>query len=322
MRLRSPSDAEPTSSTRFFASETLWHTVGVPRRAQLVPWKVAGRLTDRQTSADDVVQVTGWVFNNETGDALTLADFVTTGNAEVSTYLAGFGIATEHDDRRTLVEIGSGIGRMTCAFTRQFGTVYACDLDAGFLERCREAVARYGLVDRLRTVQVPDGHTLDIADDVADVAFSYITLQHCDRRDAVALIEESLRVLRPGGTLALNFRARSWPDMALLPLGVVVRVGFSIPGLGAWLARRRFATRLAWQVNRLDPHQVLQPIAHRVSDVVIWRNQTKTTPIWGVGDAELRSLSAVGPNHWWMTARLNPPIERPESSGSQPASGP
>jgi len=34
----------------------------------------------------------------------------------------------------TLVEIGSGIGRMTASFTRLFNRVVACDLDAAFLE--------------------------------------------------------------------------------------------------------------------------------------------------------------------------------------------
>jgi len=252
------------------------------------------------------VQTTGWVFNNETGATLTLADFVKTGDAEVPAYLNGFGLSRDDDANRTLVEIGSGIGRMTCAFTRRFGTVYACDLDAGFLERCREAVARYGLVDRLRTIQVPVGHTLDIADNVADVVFSYITLQHCDRHDALALIDESIRVTQPGGTIALNFRSRALADVVLLPLGYAVRAGFSVPALGTWLSRLRFATRLAWQANRLDPHHVLQPIAHRVTDVTIWRNQTKSTPIWGIGDAKLRYLDTVGPNHWWLTATVTP----------------
>ncbi len=186
-----------------------------------------------------MVQATGWVFNNETGGTLTLAEFVKTGDAEVPTYLDGFGLSVAPDADRTLVEIGSGIGRMTCSFTRRFGTVYACDLDAGFLERCREAVARFGLVDRLRTIHVPDGHTLDIPSDVADVVFSYITLQHCDRRDALGLVDESLRVTRPGGVVALNFRSRSWADVFLLPLGFVVRAVLTIPGAGTWLSQRR-----------------------------------------------------------------------------------
>ena len=39
----------------------------VSRRAQLIPWKSAGRRAERQTIGDDVVKTTGRVFNNETG---------------------------------------------------------------------------------------------------------------------------------------------------------------------------------------------------------------------------------------------------------------
>lgn len=267
---------------------------------------MAGRLTDQQRSADEVVQTTGWVFNNETGDGATLEAFVASGDEEVPQYLELFGLARDHDARRTLVEIGSGIGRMTCAFTRRYGTVYACDLDAGFLERCREVVARFGRIERLRTVPVPDGRTLDLPDEVADVVFSYITLQHCDRRDALSLVREALRVVRPGGVVALNFRWRTWSDIVLLPLGSVMRMLFNVPLLGAWLSRRRAATRIAWQVNRMDPHHVLEPIGDQVTDVTIWRNTARTAPIWGAGDAELRNVGVVNRSHWWLIATKRP----------------
>jgi SAM-dependent methyltransferase len=268
-----------------------------------VPWRVAGQVTDRQQSADDVVRTTGWVFNNETGKTQTLAEFVATGDVEVDRYVDAFGLGGEHDSRRRLVEIGAGIGRMTCAFTRRFGTVYACDLDSGFLERCREAVARFGRVDRLRTIHVGDGHTLEIGDAAADVVFSYITLQHCSPSDALELVHESLRVLRPGGQLALNFRQRVWADVALLPLGGVVRVLFNVPGLGPWLSRQRPITRLAWQVNRLDPHQVLGGAGVEMAGVEIWRNPRRTAPIWGADGAELHYLDAINEAHWWLVAR-------------------
>ena len=90
---------------------------------QLIPWKAAGRVTEEQASADEVVQATGWVFNNETGDTLTLAEFVATGDSEVAIYIDHFGLGDGEEDQRRLVEIGCGIGRMTCAFTRRFGTV-------------------------------------------------------------------------------------------------------------------------------------------------------------------------------------------------------
>ena len=282
----------------------LCNTWLVARRSQFLPWQVAGQLTDRQQSADDVVMATGWVFNSASGsDAQTLAEFVASGDVEVSMYLDAFGLAADDTERRVLVEIGCGIGRMTSAFTKRFSCVYACDLDSGFLERCREAVARFGRVDRLRTIHVPDGRTLDVPDGVADLTFSYITLQHCSRSDALSLAGESLRVLAPGGRIALNFRQRVWADVALLPLGKVVRAVFAVPGLGPWLSKHRTFTRLAWQVNRLDPHHVLGPIRDKVDDVVIWRNPRRSAPIWGAAGAELRYFDAINPAHWWLVAR-------------------
>jgi hypothetical protein len=38
------------------------------RRSQLMPWKTAGRVTERYASGDEVVRETGWVFNNATGE--------------------------------------------------------------------------------------------------------------------------------------------------------------------------------------------------------------------------------------------------------------
>lgn len=275
------------------------------RRAQFIPWKVAGRAIDRQDNADRVVQTTGWVFNNKIGDTLTLADFVATGDHEVPLYLDTFGLTADGDSERTLVEIGAGIGRMTCSFSRSFGTVYACDLDAGILERCREAVARYGKVERLRTVQVSDGRTLDLPDGIADAVFSYITLQHCDRSDAQALVREAVRITRPGGWIALNFRTSAWSDVALLPLGVAARAAFQLPGVGGQLSRRRLPTRLAWQVNRLDPHQVIHHVDGQLDDVAIWRNPARAEPLWGVDMARLEYFHHVNRSHWWLVGRVS-----------------
>jgi SAM-dependent methyltransferase len=220
----------------------------------------------------------------------------------VPVYLNRFELLDGDDDHRTLVEIGCGIGRMTCAFTRRFGTVLACDLDAGFLERCREAVARFGRVDRLRTIEVSDGRTLNIPDDTADVAFSFITLQHCERDDALALVEEALRVVKPGGRIALNFRSWSGVDPIVLPIGAVMRLLIRVPGFGGWLSRRRATTRLAWQANRLDPHQVIGPIQERLSGIAVWRNPARNAPLWGVKQAASEHFEGINRNHWWLVA--------------------
>jgi SAM-dependent methyltransferase len=114
------------------------------RRRQHVPWKAAGTASEAEHSADDVVRETGWVFNNVTGSDLSLAEFVETGDHETVAYLQAFGLLAPDMAEQTIVEIGSGIGRMTASFSRQFAKVIACDLDAAFLERCRETVAQFG----------------------------------------------------------------------------------------------------------------------------------------------------------------------------------
>ena len=273
----------------------------MPRRSQLIPWKVAGRVSERHLSGDDVVRETGWVFNNATGDHLTLAEFVASGDDEVPAYLEAFGLRTEENLSRTLIEIGSGIGRMTAAFTREFGHVIAADLDIGFLERCHETVARHGRAERLHTLEVADGRSLDLADDSVDMAFSYITLQHCAPSDALHLVSEAARVTREGGTLALNFRGPSRLDPLLLPLGTAIRAAFRLPRVGEWLSQQRVVTRLAWQVSRISPEQVLTALEGRLDSIAVWTGQSAQPVPPG---AVWRHFSGINPNHWWLIATV------------------
>jgi ubiquinone/menaquinone biosynthesis C-methylase UbiE len=252
-------------------------------------------------SGDDVVRATGWVFNSATGEQLTLAEFVATGDDEVPAYLETFGLRDAENQHRTLVEIGAGIGRMTCAFTREFGSVIACDLDQGFLERCHETVGRFGKAERLRTLEVPDGRTLDLPPNSADVAFSYITFQHCDEDDALELASESVRVVRPGGKIVLNFRAPSVLDPVVVPAGTVVRSLYRVPKLGDWLSRQRLVTRLAWQASRMHPDQVTGPIAPQLEGIEIWKNPKSKLEAFG---ASMRTFEGVNPHHWWLVATV------------------
>lgn len=274
------------------------------RRAQLIPWKTAGRVSEQMASGDDVVRQTGWVFNNATGDSLTLAEFVETGDREVPAYLEIFGLRHDANQHRTLVEIGSGIGRMTCAFTREFGAVVACDLDRGFLERCYETVGRFGKVERLRTLEVADGRSLDLPDRSCDMAFSYITLQHCVADDALALSREAVRVTRPGGKVVLNYRGPSGSDLVLIPAGAFVRALYRLPKFGHALSRKRSMTRLAWQVSRLRPEHVLGAIGASLTDVEVW-----TSPKSHIRSSSgtARHFDGINTSHWWLIATVTDP---------------
>ncbi|HQZ35733.1 MAG TPA: class I SAM-dependent methyltransferase [Ilumatobacteraceae bacterium] len=272
------------------------------RRRQHVPWKAAGTASETEHSADDVVRETGWVFNNVTGSELSLAEFVATGDNETVAYLEAFGVLSPDAERQTMVEIGSGIGRMTASFSRLFAKVIACDLDAAFLERCRETVAQFGRPERLQTSHVADGRTLGLPDSSAELVFSYITLQHCHHDDGIALSREAVRVAKPGGCIALNFRTWVPQDVVLWPAGKVVRASWRLPRLGPVIAQRRLPARLGWQANRLTPKEVLATIGSSLDDVRIFRGPTRRG--FGLPGTTDRTFEGVHRSHWWVVATV------------------
>ena len=276
------------------------------RRPQGVPWRSAGLLTESLT-ADEAVRSTGWVFDNKTGD-VSLESFAASGDDEVRRYLKIFGFPNGSTSNLSMVEIGSGIGRMTAGFTRRFRTVHAADVDAAFLERCRETVFHHGEPNALRTSHVADGRTLDLPSASVDFAFSYITLQHCSSSDAESLVSEALRVTKNGGLVALNFRTWTPLDAALVPLGGLVRVMWRAPKVAKHMARVRALTRLGWQANRLSPDDVLASIGldllgSRLRDVTIIHSPRRRVKVSAAGVSKL-AVRRVHPSHWWLLARL------------------
>ncbi|MFM9082945.1 MAG: class I SAM-dependent methyltransferase [Actinomycetota bacterium] len=277
------------------------------RRRQLIPWKAAGTRTEMRMNADEVVRETGWVFNNQTGGSLTLQEFVETGDAEVSIYLDRLGW-NDLPASASILEIGSGIGRMTAALTRRFDLVTAADVDAAFLERCRETVARHGRAAALRTSHIVDGHSIDLPDSSVDAVFSYITLQHCRASDAVGLTREAFRTVRPGGRVALNYRTWVPADVALVPAGAVMRFLWNLPVVGARLSTWRGSTRLGWQANRLDPRRILAVLEAANSDVteiaiLHHPGRPLREAVFRDEVVPQRDLDVANQSHWWLLAR-------------------
>jgi SAM-dependent methyltransferase len=247
------------------------------------------------------------VFDNKTGN-VSLESFTTGGDNEVRRYLKLFGFSDDGTQELSMVEIGSGIGRMTAGFSTRFGVVHAADVDAAFLERCRETVFHHGQPTALRTVHVADGRTLDIETGSVDFAFSYITLQHCSSSDALSLVHEALRVTKSGGNIALNFRTWTMLDTALVPLGGLVRVLWRVPKAAKYMARVRSLTRLGWQANRLSPDDVLASIGTdligtRLRDVTVVHSPRRSVRVSAQG-VHRRAVRRVHPSHWWLVARL------------------
>jgi SAM-dependent methyltransferase len=278
------------------------------RRSHFVPWRSAGSITETDINSDEIVRETGWVFNNKTGDSLTLESFVKTGESEVKRYMHQFGFTPEQLAVSTLLEIGSGIGRMTSAFTQKCAKVIAADVDAAFLERCRETVGTHGNINRLQTLYVADGKTLQLADDSVDIAFSYITLQHCDHDDALRLTREAVRVTRADGSIALNYRFNVSSDIFLRPLGLLVRQLWRVPVIGKRLSLWRWATRLGWQANRLRPDEVFDYLrgtdgSSPLCEVRVFHSPRRALKIREVSITTM-PLKRVNLSHWWLVAKI------------------
>jgi len=277
------------------------------KRAHHLPWRRAGNLADNNLSADDVVRETGWVFNNETGNDLTLKEFVDTGDKEVQRYIRLLELGNINFESSTLLEIGSGIGRMTSAFTNRCEKVIAADVDSAFLERCRQTVARFGRIDRLNTLHVVNGRTFALNDDTVDITFSYITLQHCQPHDALELVNQAIRVTKSGGTVVLNFRTWVLSDVLLVPLGIAMRTLWKISIVGPRLARWRWSTRFGWQANRLKPDTVLAKVAPQLSDIKIFHSKKRTLKVFlsSKNATKVIPTNRINPSHWWLVAQVS-----------------
>jgi arsenite methyltransferase len=107
-------------------------------------------------------------------------------------------------DGRTVLDVGAGEGLIGLAALERVGdrgTVIFSDISPALLERCREAVAARGMLDRARFVLARAEDLADIADASVDVVtLRSVLLYVADKADAFAAFN---RVLRPGGRLSI-----------------------------------------------------------------------------------------------------------------------
>lgn len=95
---------------------------------------------------------------------------------------------------RTVVDVGGGGGWFTAAFRAHGAHCYLFEPDPGEL--------RLGGAEPAGVV-VADGYWLPVRDSGADVTFSSNVLEHVS--DPMGLIEEMIRVTRPGGLVYVSF---------------------------------------------------------------------------------------------------------------------
>lgn len=95
-----------------------------------------------------------------------------------------------------LVEIGSGGGRFTEVLLPRCEKVIATDTSRTMLRMCRQ---RFGAYPQVEYVHLDGRGLTGIADGSADAVFSYGVFVHLQHWDIYNYLEETARVLRPGG---------------------------------------------------------------------------------------------------------------------------
>jgi SAM-dependent methyltransferase len=107
---------------------------------------------------------------------------------------------------RTILDVGGGPGYLTAAVRARGGNCYLLEPDPAELQRRGGATAggvaaEAGLA--LTTTVLADGYWLPVCDGGADVCLSSNVLEHVP--DPRGLIDEMVRVTRPGGLIYLSF---------------------------------------------------------------------------------------------------------------------
>lgn len=140
-----------------------------------------------------------------------LEEFWQSGQAIWSELHATIGFAPSKES--TVVEIGCGIGRLTCAIAPEVGTVHAFDISSEMLAIARDYVPSNA------QLHLTSGCDLSpVTNASADLALAYCVFQHLTSlADFQSYLREMSRVSKKGGVLAFTICERDW-KWSLLPL--------------------------------------------------------------------------------------------------------
>ncbi|MBA3839919.1 MAG: class I SAM-dependent methyltransferase [Thermoleophilaceae bacterium] len=132
-------------------------------------------------------------------------------------------------ERRTALDFGCGVGRLTQALAPHFEECVGVDVSDEMLTQAR---ALADGVPGVRFVQNDTDDLRQFADGSFDLVYSHIVLQHVPDRDAVlSYVAEFVRVLAPGGLVAFQLPSRIAVRHRLQPhrraWGVLRRLGVS-----------------------------------------------------------------------------------------------
>jgi SAM-dependent methyltransferase len=175
---------------------------------------------------------------------------------------------------KVLLEIGCGVGRMTRRFADLYGRVVALDVSD---EMLRQGQANLADLENVAWVLGPGADLDAIGDGSVDDVFSYITLQHLpDRAAVLRYIQDTGRVLRPGGRGALQVRH---PGLSPWAIDLIGHLAHAAQGRRvwskAWRGTRVSAQALLAAAERSGVPAELRSRGRRHLWVLLWSTQSR-----------------------------------------------
>lgn len=127
-----------------------------------------------------------------------------------------------------VLDVGCGSGAVARQFVQQTGgqnPLTAIDLSPYLLEEARYCAIAAGLGDMI-TFTHASAEALPFANDHFDAAFTVTVLEECHARRAV---DELVRVVKPGGRVAIIVRAVDLPQWWNMPISADIRAKIAAP---------------------------------------------------------------------------------------------
>ena len=138
---------------------------------------------------------------NKRGNRWRVDEFFATGQdeiEEVTKYVEALGVEL---DRRTALDFGCGVGRLTQALADRFEVVWGVDIAPSMIEQAkhfdRHAGTCHFILNERADLRMFESASFGFI-------YSNIVLQHIEPRDQRSYLKEFVRVLTPGGVLVFQ----------------------------------------------------------------------------------------------------------------------
>jgi len=169
------------------------------------------RYWDRQAHSDPM-----WAILTDPAKAegrWNVDEFFATGVHDVGIFMKQAAEWEKPLARRTALDFGCGIGRLSQALADHFDQVYGVDISPKMIELAAQHNRKGARVEYMCNAA---GDLSRFENGSIDMILSWITLQHVRPRYARRYIHEFLRVLAPGGLLLFQYPSK--------PIGLGVRL--------------------------------------------------------------------------------------------------